>query len=70
MSLKQKLIISYLGFGFIFAMYCWMFGDTAHKSFAYNLGQGLVWPAVMFPAIGQAIGGILLVLFVAFLTLS
>lgn len=70
MSLKQKLIISYIGFGFIFAIYSWMFGDTAHKSFMFNLGQGLVWPAVMFPVIGQAIGGILLVLFVAFLTLS
>lgn len=61
MKLKHKLIVFYVCFGILYALYAWMFGDTAHKSFAYNLGQGLVWPFVMFPAVGKAVGTIIIV---------
>lgn len=68
--MKQKIIAGYLAIGVLFALYSWMFGDMAHKSFAYNLGRGIIWPAVMFPALGQAIGTIILVVFVGVLIFS
>ena len=70
MKLKHKLILTYLIFGVMFALYVWMYGDTAHKSFAYNLGQGLVWPAVMFPVLGKIVGAIILVVFIAIISIS
>ncbi|MGF6727768.1 putative membrane-bound spermidine synthase [Paraburkholderia sp. GAS41] len=36
-------------------------GATHYKSFAYNLGRGLIWPVVMIPALGKIIGAIVLV---------
>ena len=70
MKLKHRLIVIYVCFGIFYALYAWMFGDTAHKSFAYNLGQGLVWPFVMFPAVGKAVGAIIVAIFVVIVTLS
>lgn len=67
--MKNKIIATYIGFGILYALYAWMFGDTAHKSFAYNLGQGLVWPAVMFPSLGKLIGGAVLVIFILAITI-
>ncbi|MDN0076079.1 hypothetical protein QU481_14410 [Crenobacter sp. SG2303] len=66
--MKNKIIVAYVGFGILYALYAWIFGDTAHKSFAYNLGQGLVWPAVMFPSLGKIMGAIIIVAFVAVIT--
>ncbi|MFX9848259.1 hypothetical protein ABTP21_00005 [Acinetobacter baumannii] len=40
-----------------------------YKPFTYNLGQGLVWPAVMFPTVGKIIGGILILLFIWFVVI-
>lgn len=68
--MKVKIIAVYLIIGLLVALYTWIFGDTAHKSFMYNLGGGLVWPAVMFPSFGKAIGGLLLVGFIGYITLS
>lgn len=70
MKFKHKLIIAYFGFGFLFSIYSWMFGDTAHRSFAYNLGMGLVWPAVMFPVVGQIIGVIIMISIIAIISFS
>lgn len=70
MKTKHKVIAAYIGFGVLYALYAWIFGDTAHKSFAYNLGQGLVWPAAMFPELGSILGAIVLVIFIAVISLS
>jgi len=45
-------------------------GDYDYKGFAYNLGRGLIWPAVWFPAFGKFLGGLFIIAFVAYLTLS
>lgn len=70
MKLKGILITGYFGIGLIYAMYSWLFGAYSHASFAYNLGRGLVWPASMFPAVGTAIGGIILVVIIGAFALN
>jgi len=35
-----------------------MWGRYAYKGFFYNLGQGLIWPAVVFPSLGKLIGAV------------
>ena len=56
----------YLLIGLIYTIYASNWGDKSYKSFAYHLGQGLVWPAMIFPGIGKWIGGLLIVAMVAF----
>jgi hypothetical protein len=66
---KATLIGLYAVIGFFFAVYQHFWGKYNYKSFAFNLGQGIVWPAVMFPSVGKFIGGVLLLLIIAALTL-
>lgn len=62
--MKKIIIFIYLGIGFIYALYGTFFDDVyKYKSFAYNLGRGSVWPTIMFPELGKAIGLIILILF-------
>ena len=68
-NLKAGLISTYLVIGFFFAIYKHFWGQHNYKPFTYNLGQGLVWPAVMFPVIGKIVGGILILLFVWFVVI-
>jgi hypothetical protein len=71
MGKKQKIIAIYLVVGLLFGLQQWLWGDTAYKGLAYNLGRGLVWPAVMFPAFGQVVAGIIIVVvIVALLVLT
>ncbi|HCK29492.1 MAG TPA: hypothetical protein DIT34_08650 [Acinetobacter ursingii] len=67
-NIKSWVISGYLAIGFFFAIYQHFWGQHNYKSFAYNIGQGLVWPAVMFPTVGKIIGGILILCLVGFLT--
>lgn len=67
--LKTGLISTYLVIGFFFAIYQHFWGQFNYKPFTYNLGQGLFWPAVMFPVVGKIIGGILILCLVGFLTM-
>ena len=69
MSKKQNIIIVYLIIGLIFGLYQWFFGPVASRGLIYNLGRGLVWPAVMFPALGQIIGAIIIVAVIAALVI-
>lgn len=68
-NLKAGLISTYLVIGFFFAIYQYFWGQYNYKSFAYNIGQGLVWPAVMFPVVGKIVGGILILLFIWFVVI-
>lgn len=52
----------------VFALYGTWFGDNAYRGFGYNLGRALVWPTILFPSIGAAIGGLVIVAFVGWLT--
>lgn len=69
MTLKQKFISAYVVVAILFAIYASNFGPSQYESFAYNLGRGVVWPVVMFPTLGTIISGIIIVAFVAFITL-
>lgn len=68
MTLKNKLIFGYIIVAFLFAFYTWIFGDTAHKSFFYNLGGGLVWIVKIFPELGGFLATIIIVLFIGAVT--
>ena len=56
----------YFLIGLIYTIYASNWGDESYKSFAYHHGQGLVWPAMIFPGFGKWIGGLLIVAMVAF----
>lgn len=68
-NIKSWLIGCYCSIGLLFAVYQHFWGHQSYKSFAYHLGQGLVWPAVMFPSVGKFIGGIMILLFIGFIAL-
>ena len=67
--LKTGLISTYLVIGFFFAIYQHFWGQYNYQSFAYNIGQGFVWPAVMFPVVGKIVGGIVILLFIWFVVI-
>jgi formate/nitrite transporter FocA (FNT family) len=45
----------------MFGLYGWLFGESNYRGFFFNIGRGFVWPTIIFPALGQIIGGIILV---------
>lgn len=57
----KGLVGLYLFIAFIVAVYGNWWGDYAFRGFAWNFGRALVWPVIMFPSLGQIIGGIVLV---------
>ena len=68
-NIKTALISIYLGIGVLFAVYQHFWGQYSYKPFMFNLGQGLVWPAMLFPSVGKFIGGVLLLLIIGGLVL-
>jgi Na+/proline symporter len=64
LQVKQVLIGIYALIGLVFALYKHLGASNTH-GFAYHLGQGLVWPAVMFPSLGKAIGGVIMLVIIA-----
>ena len=69
-EIKAALIGGYLVIGFFFAVYQHFWGHYNYKSFMYNIGQGIVWPAVMFPSVGKFIGGVIILIIIALITLN
>ncbi len=59
MTFKQKLFAGYFVIGLLFAIYESQWGSGEYKSFAFNLGKGIVWPVVMFPEFGAIVTGII-----------
>ena len=68
-NIKTALVSIYLVIGLLFALYQHFWGQYNYKPFMFNVGQGLVWPAMLFPSVGKLIGGILIILFIGALTL-
>lgn len=68
-DIKAWAISSYLAIGFFFAMYQYFWGYYKYKSFMFNLGLGVIWPAVMFPSVGKFIGGVVIIVIIAAITL-
>lgn len=65
MSKKQAAIAIYLAIAVAFAIYGTFWGAFAFRGFMYNLGRSLIWPAIMFPAVGQAITAVVILVVVA-----
>ena len=57
--MKEKIISTYIGIAILVGLYEWFFGASKYAGFFYNMGRGFVWPTIMFPALGQIIGGII-----------
>ena len=70
MTLKGKLISGYLVIGLVYTLYSWLFTSYSHASFAYNLGRGMIWPGAMFPAFGEFIGLIVLLVVIGAIYLN
>jgi len=66
---KEVAIGAYAVIGILVTLYEWLFGSHAYKGLAYALGQGVVWPAVVFPGLGKAIGGLIWIVVVVVLFL-
>lgn len=60
------MLVGYFLIGLLYAVYAHYWGDQPYRSFAYHLGQGLVWPVMVLPGLGKFIGGLLIVAMVAF----
>ena len=69
-SIKAWVIGGYFIIGFFFTVYQNFWGQYSYKSFAYHIGRGIVWPAVMFPSVGKFIGGIIILIIIALITLN
>lgn len=67
MTFKQKALSLYCAVALLFSVYGWLFGRYRGRGFFYNLGQGIVWPVTLFPALGAIIGGIIIIAVIAIL---
>lgn len=67
MKTKHIVLIAYALIGLGYAIYSHFFGELSYKGFGYQLGQGLVWPLVMFPGLGKIVGALLVTAMVAFI---
>ncbi|EIM03315.1 MAG: hypothetical protein ABS82_03885 [Rhodanobacter sp. SCN 67-45] len=41
------------------AIYFDIWGQYAYRSFFFNLGRALVWPAIAFPTVGTILSGLI-----------
>ncbi len=65
MKIKHMLIAAYVAIGILAGIYGSIWGQYDYKGVAYNMGRGLFWPVVMFPSLGQVVGLVVIVGFVA-----
>ncbi|OUY07433.1 hypothetical protein [Acinetobacter populi] len=68
-NFKVWLISTYFGIGVLYAIYQHFWGQYNYKPFGFNLGQGIFWPAMMFPGVGKFIGGLLILAVIGFIVL-
>lgn len=58
----MKIVIRiYAVLAVLFWIYLSIWGANSGRGWAFNLGSAVVWPAVIFPGFGAAIGGIVIV---------
>lgn len=69
MKIKHMIISAYLVIGILTGIYGSILGQYDYKGVAYNMGRGLFWPVVMFPSLGQVVALIVIVGFIAVVTL-
>lgn len=64
----KKFLLIYAALIVVFALYGTLWGDYAFRGIGYNLGRAIVWPSILFPSIGKAIGAMVLLAFIGWLT--
>lgn len=67
--MKSYFVGGYVALIFVFWIYLSNWGALAYKGAAYYLGRALIWPVVIFPSMGQIIGGIVIIGLVLLVTL-
>lgn len=65
--MKRFIISIYCVLALITAIYQAVWGAQAWRGLAYAIGQGLVWPAVWFPSLGNIIGGLIWIIIIVVL---
>lgn len=68
-EIRALLIGVYVVLAILTGIYGSIWGDYDYKGLAYNLGRGLIWPAVWFPSVGKVIGGLIIFGFIAYIML-
>jgi hypothetical protein len=53
--------------GLFYAIYQAIWGAYSYKPVLYNFFQGVIWPLVMFPSFGKAVGGVVMVAVVLYI---
>lgn len=66
--MKKIVLVCYAVLILPFWIYLANWGAYAYKGAAYNLGRALFWPVVIFPALGQLIGGVIIIGLVLYAT--
>jgi len=69
MKFKQMLATGYVSIAILFGLYSSIWGHYHYKGFFYNMGRGLIWPFVMFPALGQLLALFIIIAMLIGLTL-
>lgn len=70
MKLGRVLIVGYFLIGLLYAVYAHFWGPDPFRTFAFHVGQGLLWPVAFFPGLGKVIAGIVIVAVIAALMAS
>lgn len=65
----RLLVVVYVLLIVAFAVYGNWWGDFAYKGFAYNLGRSILWPTIIFPGLGEVVGGIAILCVIGFFIL-
>ncbi|MCB1659315.1 MAG: hypothetical protein KDI39_13925 [Pseudomonadales bacterium] len=68
-EIKAMLIAAYVVIGILTGIYGSIWGQYDYKGLAYNMGRGLMWPVVMFPSLGQVVALVVIVVFIAAVTM-
>jgi hypothetical protein len=67
MKIGRILFAGYFLIALLYAVYAHFWGPEPFRSFAFHLGQGVLWPVLVFPSLGPVIAGIVVLIFVAVL---
>ena len=70
MKIGRVLFAGYFSVALLYAVYAHFWGPEPFRSFAFHLGQGVLWPVAMFPSLGPIVAGIVVLVFVAVLLSS
>lgn len=60
-EIKAMIIGIYAVIGLLAALYQHWWGHARHEGFGYNIGQGILWPALLIPSVGKLVSGLLII---------